>query len=53
MRAATSAWDRPSSRRSEVSCPDTECRRSAISRKPGNTVGWRRSLTTTIISYLI
>ena len=31
MRAATSAWERPSSRRSEVSSPDTERRRSAIS----------------------
>ena len=39
MRAATSAWDSPSSRRSVISCPDTECRRSAISRNPGKDGG--------------
>ena len=38
MRAATSVWDRPSSRRSVDSSPHTDRRRSAISRKPGKTV---------------
>ncbi len=46
IRAATSVCERPSDRRRATSSSPRARRRADISRKPGNTDSWRRSLTT-------